>query len=248
MGKFELAHEGTLFLDEVGELPLPVQAKLLRALQSGEIQRLGSDHTHHVDVRVIAATNRDLKEAVVAGRFRADLYHRLSVYPLQVPPLRERGDDVILLTGYFLERNQRQLGLRGVRLSRAAQQWLTTYHWPGNVRELEHTLSRAIIKALSEGGQRSALLELNVHHLGIEVPAAPSSGAVLSSITSSSGLATNSGDLADLQESLEQFRREVICERLQLHQGNISATARSLGMDRGNLHRLIKRLGLKQVF
>src|SRR5690606_36164834 len=124
IGKFELAHQGTLFLDEVGELPLAVQAKLLRALQSGEVQRLGCDRTHRVDVRLVAATNRDLKQEVLAGRFRIDLYHRLSVYPLLVPPLRERGDDVLLLAGCFLERSQRQLGLRGVRLSHAARKWL----------------------------------------------------------------------------------------------------------------------------
>src|SRR5690606_26474079 len=123
-GKFELAHGGTLLLDEVGELPLPVQAKLLRVLQSGQLQRVGSDREHHVDVRVLAATNRDLAQEVRAGRFRADLYHRLSVYPLPVPPLRERGRDVLLLAGYFLEENRSRLGLRGLRLSTEAQKAL----------------------------------------------------------------------------------------------------------------------------
>lgn len=125
IGKFELAHEGTLFLDEVGELPLAMQAKLLRALQNGEIQRIGSDKHHRVDVRIIAATNRDLKLEVADGRFRPDLYHRLSVYPFTVPPLRERGEDVLMLASYFIERNQHRFGLRGTRLSRDARRWLT---------------------------------------------------------------------------------------------------------------------------
>ena len=115
-GKFELADGGTLFLDEVGELTLPVQAKLLRVLQSGQLQRLGSDREHRVDVRLIAASNRNLAEEVRAGRLRADFYHRLSVYPLRVPPLRERGRDVLLLSGVFLEENRSRLGLGGLRL------------------------------------------------------------------------------------------------------------------------------------
>lgn len=137
-GKFELADGGSLFLDEVGELPLAVQAKLLRVLQSGQLQRVGSDREHRVDVRLIAATNRDLAEEVRAGRFRADLYHRLSVYPLRVPPLRERGRDILLLAGYFLEENRPRLGLRSLRLDHEAQAALLDYRWPGNVRELEH--------------------------------------------------------------------------------------------------------------
>ena len=148
-GKFELADGGTLLLDEVGELPLPVQAKLLRVLQSGDVQRPGSDRVQRVDVRVIAATNRDLREEVARGRFRADLYHRLSVYPLHVPPLRERGRDVLALAGGFLEENQHRLGARNLRLSPAASAALLAHDWPGNVRELEHLISRAALRALS---------------------------------------------------------------------------------------------------
>jgi anaerobic nitric oxide reductase transcription regulator len=118
-GKFELANGGTLFLDEVGELSLTVQAKLLRVLQSGQLQRLGSDQEHRVDVRLIAATNRDLAAEVRNGRYRADFYHRLSVYPLQVPALRERGRDVLLLAGFFLEQNRSRMGLGSLRLSPA---------------------------------------------------------------------------------------------------------------------------------
>lgn len=236
VGKFELAHEGTLFLDEVGELPLTVQAKLLRALQNGEIQRIGSDRHHQVNVRLIAATNRDLKQEVAAGRFRADLYHRLSVYPLVVPPLRERGDDVLLLAGYFLERNQRRLGLRGVRLSRAARRWLTEYSWPGNVRELDHTLSRAMIRAASAASARQRVIELTTEHLGVEPvarevePAPASRGAV--------------PDARPLSEIMAQCRRETIEARLRQYRGNRAAAARSLGIDRANFYRLLRKLGL----
>ncbi|MEZ5565187.1 MAG: nitric oxide reductase transcriptional regulator NorR [Gammaproteobacteria bacterium] len=236
MGKFELAHEGTLFLDEVGELPLTVQAKLLRALQNGEIQRIGSDSHHRVDVRVIAATNRDLKSEVAAGRFRADLYHRLSVYPLVVPPLRERGEDVLLLAGYFIERNQRRLGLRGARLSRGARRWLVEYSWPGNVRELNHTLSRAMIRALSVAPSRDRILELTTQHLGANEQTMPLAAKV--------AVESAGSDARPLDEILEQCRRDVIQARLKQHDGNRASTARSLGIDRGNFHRLLKKISL----
>ena len=236
IGKFELAHEGTLFLDEVGELPLTVQAKLLRALQNGEIQRIGSDRHHRVDVRVIAATNRDLKHEVAVGRFRADLYHRMSVYPLMVPPLRERGEDVLMLAGYFIERNQRRLGLRGARLSRGARRWLTEYSWPGNVRELEHTLSRAMIRALSASPSRDRVIELTTQHLGTEAQPTPAEVVAATQVAS--------GDSRPLNEIIEHCRREVIQARLLQHGGNRASAARSLGLDRGNFHRLLKKVGL----
>jgi anaerobic nitric oxide reductase transcription regulator len=235
-GKFELAHEGTLFLDEVGELPLSIQSKLLRALQDGEIQRIGSDLHHRVDVRLIAATNRDLKKEVAEGRFRPDLYHRLSVYPLLVPPLRERGEDINLLAGFFLERDQRRLGLRGVRLSRRARQWLTSFDWPGNVRELEHALSRGIIRALSEGQPRDRIIELDSRHLGSEI-LAPSEKPQVPSIIP--GM-----DTLPLREAVDDFKRALIGQRLRDHGGSKAAAAESLGVDRGNFSRLVKRLGI----
>ncbi|MCB1812806.1 MAG: nitric oxide reductase transcriptional regulator NorR [Candidatus Competibacteraceae bacterium] len=235
-GKFELADGGTLLLDEVGELPLSIQATLLRALQSGEIQRVGSDLPHRVDTRIIAVTNRDLAAEVKAGRFRADLYHRLNVYPITVPPLRERGPDVHLLAGHFLQRCERKQGLRGVRLSKAAQHWLSVYPWPGNIRELEHTIIRAVVKTMSEGHSRDRIIELTPQHLGAE-PVRPSAelatdraAAILPEIT--------------LADALEQFKRELLGSRLHAHGGNVAATARSLGLDRGNLYRQLKRLGI----
>jgi anaerobic nitric oxide reductase transcription regulator len=177
-GRFQLADGGTLFLDEVGELPLSVQAKLLRVLQSGEVQRPGSDELFHVDVRVIAATNRDLGAEVAAGRFRADLYHRLSVYPLHVPPLRERGRDVLALAEGFLEENQHRLGVRNLRLSPASKALLLQQAWPGNVRELEHLVSRAALRARMEPGKGRWIAIEPRHLLGDVAPVeAPVSNA-----------------------------------------------------------------------
>lgn len=158
-GKFEMADNGTLFLDEIGELSLALQAKLLRVLQYGDIQRVGDDRSLRVDVRVLAATNRDLREEVLAGRFRADLFHRLSVFPLSVPPLRERGDDVILLAGYFCEQCRLRQGLSRVVLSAGARNLLQHYSFPGNVRELEHAIHRAVVLARATRNGDEVILE-----------------------------------------------------------------------------------------
>jgi transcriptional regulator with GAF, ATPase, and Fis domain len=146
-GRFELADGGTLFLDEVGEIPLELQAKLLRVLQEGELERVGEERTRKVDVRVIAATNRDLRAEAEAGRFRQDLYYRLSVFPVELPPLRKRVEDVPLLAEHFLALAARKLGRAKPRLTLANVQHLQRYHWPGNVRELQHVIERAVITA-----------------------------------------------------------------------------------------------------
>ncbi|QCP53505.1 nitric oxide reductase transcriptional regulator NorR [Trinickia violacea] len=236
-GKFELAHGGTIFLDEVGELSLTVQAKLLRVMQNGQLQRLGSDSEHKVDVRVIAATNRDLAEEVRAGRFRADFYHRLSVYPLRVPPLRERGRDILLLAGFFLEENRSRLGLLSVRLSADAQAALLRYSWPGNVRELEHLIGRSALKALAAQRERPRILTLTAADLAL----------------SDTPDASGKPPLADEPEAVEKdfrtsvadFERKTVLAALVRHKQNWAATARELGLDPANLNRLAKRLGLK---
>jgi len=160
-GRFELAHGGTIFLDEVAELPLELQPKLLRVLQEGEFEPVGSSQTRKVDVRVIAATNRDLSTEVVGGRFREDLYYRLHVFPIPVPPLRERGADVELLAQNFLERNCKRMGKPPLELSADCLRRLRSYHWPGNVRELENVIERAVIIALDEHLNLRDALPLN---------------------------------------------------------------------------------------
>jgi transcriptional regulator with GAF, ATPase, and Fis domain len=146
-GRFELADGGTLFLDEVGEIPLELQAKLLRVLQEGELERVGEERTRKVNVRLIAATNRDLRAEAEAGRFRHDLYYRLSVFPVELPPLRKRVEDIPLLAEHFLAHSARRLGRPRLRLTLANVQQLQQYPWPGNVRELQHVIERAVITA-----------------------------------------------------------------------------------------------------
>ena len=239
-GRFEAADGGTLLLDEVGELPLTVQAKLLRALQNGEIQRLGADEPRRVDVRIIAATNRQLNESVRNGDFRADLYHRLSVYPVPIPPLRERGSDVLVIAGHFLELNRARLGLRSLRLSPAAEQALLSYAWPGNVRELEHVISRAALKALTHGAKRHEIVSLEADWLDIENHQEnPQKTARAAAPTA----ALSAGDMS-LNDAVNACQREVIRAALARH-GNWANTARALGVDPSNLHKLAKKLGLK---
>jgi len=149
VGRFQLADGGTIFLDEVGEIPLELQAKLLRVLQENEFERVGDDVTHSVDVRIIAATNRNLEQLVVDGRFREDLFYRLSVFPVQVPPLRERREDILQLAKHFIEQTCADFGRPLMKLTRAQAKALQAYSWPGNIRELKNVIERAVI--LSDG-------------------------------------------------------------------------------------------------
>lgn len=239
-GKFEVASGGTLFLDEIGELALSVQPKLLRALQQGEIQRVGSDKLTHADVRVIAATNRDLAAEVAVGRFRADLYHRLCVYPLHVPPLRERADDISLLAGYFCDIARRRLGLGPVRLVPEAIAALRAYRWPGNVRELENVLSRAVLKAAA-AVPRDGTVVVRPADLGADFATRES----LPEVDSLPALPEVLARELNLKEATLQFQRTLIQRTLAAHDGNWAAAARALGLHRSNLHHLATRLGLK---
>ena len=145
IGRFELAHEGTLFLDEIGEIPLELQPKLLRALQEHELERLGGNRTIHVDVRIVAATNRNLKQMVDEGKFRSDLYYRLNVFPVTVPPLRERREDIPLLIRFFTQRYARKMNRAIEKIPSATLEALTNYDWPGNIRELQNVIERSVI-------------------------------------------------------------------------------------------------------
>ena len=237
-GRFELGHEGTLFLDEIGELPLSIQPKLLRALQQGEVQRVGADQPRRVDVRILAATNRDLAGEVRAGRFRPDLYHRLSVYPIHVPPLRERGGDVLLLAGHFLDQARVRLGTGPIQLGPSARPSLMGWSWPGNVRELEHVLLRAVLRA--RGGERDGAVQVDAEHLDLEAVGGTAPRAAS---------AENRRELAavealGLREAVDAFQRRLILRTVERCDGNWAEAARQLGTGRTNLHRLKKRLGI----
>ncbi len=238
-GKFEVAAGGTLFLDEIGELPLTVQPKLLRALQSGEIQRIGSDRVHRADVRVIAATNRDLEQEVARGRFRADLYHRLAAFPLHVPPLRERRDDVPLLASNFADVVRRRLGLGRVRLAPEAQDRLLAADWPGNVRELENVVSRAVLRA-SSGSAPGATVTVEGRHLDV----AARIGDVASAPAREPGT-DDAAPASPLRARVDAFERREILAAVERNGGSWAAAARELGLHRSNLHHLAKRLGIK---
>ncbi|MCL1146236.1 nitric oxide reductase transcriptional regulator NorR [Shewanella marinintestina] len=241
-GKFEIADNGTLFLDEIGELPLSLQSKLLRVLQYGDLQKVGSDKSLKVDVRIIAATNKDLKQEVLAGRFRADLYHRLSVFPIIVPPLNEREGDVILLSGFFIERSRQKLGLKSLRLSPDSITQLNHYDWPGNVRELEHVIHRAAVLARAEAQSNIALIR--PQHFDFYNQQSKSIAAVPTSTGSKSTL-SQTNIKQTLKQATENFQAQYIRQALAANGNNWAATARALDLDSGNLHRLAKRIGLK---
>jgi anaerobic nitric oxide reductase transcription regulator len=238
-GKFEIASGGTLFLDEIGELPLELQPKLLRALQQGEIQRVGSDRVHRVDVRVIAATNRDLTREVEAGRFRADLFHRLAVFPLRVPSLAERRADIPPLAAHFADLNRRRLGLGSVRFTDEALVRLTAADWPGNVRELENVVSRAVLRAAA-GQPPHAPVTIGVPRLDVMTGAPPAAPAQVPA-------PREDGPPVSLREQVERFQRQRILDEVARHGGNWAAAARALGMHRSNLHQLAGRLGLRRT-
>lgn len=240
IGKFELADGGTLFLDEIGELSLEIQAKILRAIQEGEIQKIGSEKITQVDVRLLAATNRDLEQEVAAGRFRADLYHRLNVYPVKVVPLRERKDDIPLLAGYFAEKTKSKLGLSQVLLSEDAILLLQRYGWPGNVRELENIISRSLLKASAERNAEGTVT-LTPNHLTADL------GIAVYTNTKAIEKTEVPAELqVSLREGVKLYQRKRIQQSLTNNNQNWAAAARELGMNRSNLHNLATRLGMRQ--
>ncbi|NDL63613.1 nitric oxide reductase transcriptional regulator NorR [Acerihabitans arboris] len=234
IGKFELADNGTLFLDEIGELSLALQAKLLRVLQYGDLQRVGDDRSLRVNVRVLAATNRVLKEAVLDGQFRADLFHRLSVFPVHVPPLRERGQDIALLAGFFCERSRIRLGLGRVVLAPATLALLSGNSWPGNVRELEHAIYRAAV--LARAGQGNGEVVLRPENFALDGPQSSPLRAMPPE---------NLVESVTLRDGTDEYQRRLIRATFADSEDNWSACARRLAVNPGNLHRLAKRLGIK---
>jgi Nif-specific regulatory protein len=224
-GLFELADGGTLFLDEVTEMPLLLQAKLLRVLQEGELRPVGSTHTQRIDVRIVAATNRHLEDEVSAGRFREDLFYRLKVFPLRVPALRERREDVPLLAGHFLGRYSMEMAKPIAGYSQEAMELMMAFDWPGNVRQLENEVQRVVIQ-VDAGGFVTA------EHLS-------------AGLRKMEGTVANAGvTRGPLKEMMDQVERHFVNEALRAHGNNKTSAAKALGITREGLHKKLKQLGI----
>jgi DNA-binding NtrC family response regulator len=232
-GKFELADKGTIFLDEIGDVPGTTQVRLLRVLQDREFERLGGTKTLKVDVRVVAATNQDLRAALEQGTFREDLYYRLNVVPINIPPLRERKEDVPYLVDHFIERFVRESGKPIKGITPAAQKMLMEFHWPGNVRELENIIERAV--SLSAGAM------LDVADIRLDLSPSRPGGADIAAFALSAGGTTA---FPPPGVTLEQFEDEMIKEALRRAGGNKSQAARLLGLSRNALRYRLAKMGL----
>ncbi|MBI5141911.1 MAG: sigma-54-dependent Fis family transcriptional regulator [Nitrospirae bacterium] len=222
-GKFELADGGTLFLDEIGDMTPPTQAKVLRVIETQEFQRVGGGKTIRSDVRIISATNKNLEEEIVKGTFRQDLYYRLNVIPIHIPPLRQRRSDIPLLADYFLRKYAVEYGRKAKSLSDQALEALSFYDWPGNIRELKNVMERLVIMHSGETIDVSAL------------PLAPRGPEGQSDYFA----------MSDLREARSAFEHDFILNRLKENGWNISRTADELGIERSNLHRKLKSLGIE---
>ncbi|MBZ4660644.1 MAG: hypothetical protein JG766_2567, partial [Desulfacinum sp.] len=221
-GRFEEAQGGTIFLDEVGELSPVAQAKLLRVLQEREFQPLGSSRTVKVDVRVVAATNRDLEQEVAKGRFRSDLYYRLNVFPIFLPPLRDRGPDILLLADYFVVKYAEQFGKSVKRISTPAIDLLMAYHWPGNVRELENCMERAVVLASGDA--------IEARHLPPTLQMKPAE--------------LRSRSRGKLEALVGAYERDLIVEALKDARGNQSQAARLLGTTKRIIQYKVQKYGI----
>jgi DNA-binding NtrC family response regulator len=237
-GKFEAANGGTLFLDEVGDAPLPLQAKLLRVLQEGELERVGGTQTIRVDVRVVAATNKDIKAEIAAGRFREDLYYRLNVVAIRVPALRERKDDVPALVNYFLHEACQKNG-KHLELTQAAIDELASYDYPGNVRELRNLVERLAI--LAEGP--SVGVDELTSIIDIPVPGGAPIPAVAEMLKADTAGGTPS--MQALRDQIVDAERQIIARTLEQTNGNVAETARILDLERSHLYKKMRSLGIK---
>jgi DNA-binding NtrC family response regulator len=225
-GKFEQAHRGTLFLDEIGDMPPAMQSKLLRVLEEGEVERIGAGKPTTVDVRVVVATHRNLEELVESGLFRRDLYHRVVVFPVELPPLRQRTEDLPALVGHFARQVSAQNGWKPVPFADAAIDALKQYAWPGNIRELRNVVERLLL--LSGAVVDAGSVEL-------ALPAARSSRPAAVSVADSAG---------PLAERMLNFERAEVLKELERHNRNITQTARTLGLERSHFYKKCQQLGI----
>ncbi|HYO74004.1 MAG TPA: sigma-54 dependent transcriptional regulator [Archangium sp.] len=238
-GRFELADGGTLFLDEIGEIPVEMQVKLLRALPEGEFERVGGIKTTRVDVRLIAATNRDLQAEIEAGRFRKDLYYRLAVVPIVLPPLRERRTDIPMLAGHFVEKYNRKLNKKIESISDDAMALLQAYNWPGNIRELENLIERVLLFADGPSITAKDLPEPIRQGSGTPAPALPAAPLEAS---------TGEGGLKDIvRMKAAELEKDLITKALEETGGNVTRAARLLQISRKSLQTKMKEFGLRDT-
>jgi DNA-binding NtrC family response regulator len=231
IGKFEQATDGTLFLDEIGDMPLAMQAKLLRVLEQGEVERIGGDKPIKVNVRVVVATHRKLEEQVKQGNFRQDLFHRIFVFPIVLPPLRERPEDIPALAAHFAAQIVKQNNWKEITFTPEALQALQAHSWPGNIRELRNVVERLLLFA--EGD--------TVTPATVQA-ALPMQGGAEGNVASfGSGASFGTGTLA---ERVEQVERQMILEEIKRHNQNITNTAKALGLERSHLYKKCQQLGI----
>ena len=226
LGKFEQANSGTLFLDEIGDMPPPMQAKLLRVLEEGEVERIGGSGTVKVDVRVIVATHRDLSQQVREGKFRQDLFHRIYVFPITLPPLRERRDDIPVLIEHFNKQIARQNNWKPTEFTADAIAELARYSWPGNVRELHNMVERLLLLSTNN--------EVDLNTVRLALPAG----------SQTSGNATPANDHGPLSQRMDEVERQIILAELERNQHHITNTAKALGLERSHLYKKCQHLGI----
>jgi two-component system, NtrC family, nitrogen regulation response regulator NtrX len=232
-GKFEQAHRGTLFLDEIGDMPMTMQAKLLRVLEEGEIERVGGDKPFAVDVRVVVATHRNLEEQVRQGTFREDLYHRVFVFPIVLPPLRERREDIRVLAEHFVRQLEEQNNWKLRKLSPEAIAELERYSWPGNVRELRNVVERVLLLAPEDVVEAETVRRA--------LPGAAGAGA---SVAGGKGLSAAALELGMLSQRVEAFERETLLAELKRQHHHMTNTAKALGLERSHLYKKCQQLGI----
>jgi two-component system nitrogen regulation response regulator NtrX len=229
-GKFEQAHRGTLFLDEIGDMPTAMQAKLLRVLEEGEVERIGSSKPTAVDVRVVVATHRNLEQLVDSGGFRRDLYHRVVVFPVQLPPLRERREDLPVLVEHFVLQVSAQNGWKPAVFNTGAIEALQEYAWPGNIRELRNVVERLLLLAGTQ---------VNAEDVRSVLPASQSAAN-----STSGAIAAGSAAAGALSDRVQAFERATVLAELERHGRQITQTAKALGLERSHLYKKFQQLGI----
>jgi DNA-binding NtrC family response regulator len=231
-GKFEQAHRGTLFLDEIGDMPLAMQAKLLRVLEEGEVERIGADKPTTVDVRVVVATHRNLEQLVESGAFRRDLYHRVVVFPVELPPLRKRCEDLPALVDYFARQVSLQNGWKPVPFSPSSIQALKEYGWPGNIRELRNVVERLLLLAENE---------IDAEAVALALPALKTAQGSAAAPADADSAASCTGPLA---QRVQEFERATVLAELERNHDNVTQTARALGLERSHFYKKCQQLGI----